>query len=111
MTATVADNALLLEVLAGPDGLDSRQRDVKVTSYTGGLGKGVEGLRIGVLREGFGHPNAEPDVDAKVRAAAQRFAKLGAIVNDVSVPDHALGFAVWKPPGAGTAGPMNSPTP
>jgi amidase len=95
MTATVADNALLLEVLAGPDGFDSRQRDVKVTSYTDNLSQGVEGLRIGVLREGFGHPNAEPDVEAKVRAAAERFAKLGATVTDVSVPDHALGFAVW----------------
>ena len=29
MTATVADNALLLEVLAGPDGLDPRQMNVK----------------------------------------------------------------------------------
>ena len=28
------------------------------------LRQGVKGLRIGVLREGFGHPNAEPDVDA-----------------------------------------------
>jgi amidase len=95
MTATVADNALLLEVLAGPDGLDSRQRDVKVTSYTGGLSKGVEDLRIGVLAEGFGHANAEPDVDAKVRAAAKRFAGLGAAVSEVSVPEHALGFPVW----------------
>ena len=95
MTATVADNALLLEVLAGPDGLDSRQRDVKVTSYTDKLNQGVDGLRIGVLREGFGHPNAEPDVEARVHAAAERFAKLGATVTDVSVSDHALGFAVW----------------
>ena len=95
MTTTVADNALLLEVLAGPDGLDSRQRDVKVTPYTEGLDKGAKGLRIGVLREGFSHPNAEPDVEAKVRAAAQRFARLGATVSDVSVSDHALGFAVW----------------
>jgi amidase len=95
MTATVADNALLLEVLAGPDGLDSRQHDVKMTSYTDKLNQGVERVRIGVLREGFGHPNCEPDVEAKVRAAAERFAKLGAVVTDVSVPDHALGFAVW----------------
>jgi len=86
---------VLLEVLAGPDGLDSRQHDVKVTSYTDGLNKGVEGLRIGVLSEGFGHPNAEPGVDAKVRAAAQRFAGLGAAVSEVSVPEHALGFPVW----------------
>jgi amidase len=95
MTATVADNALLLEVLAGPDGLDSRQRGAKVASYTADLNKGAGGLRIGVVAEGFGHPNSEPDVDAKVRAAAQRFAKLGATVRDVSIPLHMLGFPIW----------------
>ena len=95
MTATVRDNALLLEVIAGPDGIDSRQRDVKVARYIEALDGGVAGLRIGVLKEGFGHPNSEPDVDAKVRAAAQRFADLGAIVDDVSVPMHALGFPIW----------------
>jgi amidase len=95
MTATVADNALLLEAIAGPDGFDSRQRDVKVARYTDVLDGGVKGLRIGVLKEGFGHPNSEPDVDAKVRAAAERFGKLGATVTEVSVPMHALGFPVW----------------
>ena len=89
------DNALLLEVIAGPDGIDSRQRDVQVARYTEGLDGGVAGLRIGVLKEGFGHPNSEPDVDAKVRAAAQRFAGLGAVVDEVSVPMHTLGFPIW----------------
>jgi amidase len=95
MTATVADNALLLEAIAGPDGLDSRQRDVKMSRYTEVLDGGVKGLRIGVLKEGFGHPNSEADVDAKVRAAADRFAKLGATVAEISVPMHALGFPIW----------------
>ena len=97
MTANVADNALLLEVIAGPDGLDSRQNTVpRVDKYTEALKQGVKGLRIGVLKEGFGHPNSEADVETKVRAAAERFKTLGAIVEDVSVPDHgAIGFAVW----------------
>jgi len=96
MTANVADNALLLEVLAGPDGLDSRQHQARVDRYTESLRQGVKGLRIGVLKEGFGHPNAEPDVDAKVLAAAERFKRLGATVVDVSVPEHlSLGFPVW----------------
>ena len=57
MTANVADNALLLEVIAGPDGLDSRQHQVpRSTKYTEALSSGVKGLRIGVLKEGFGHP-------------------------------------------------------
>ena len=85
----------LLEVIAGPDGLDSRQYQSTPRRYTGALEGGVKRLRIGVLKEGFGHPNSEPDVDARVRDAAQRLAKLGATVADVSVPTHGLGFPVW----------------
>jgi amidase len=98
MTANVADNALLLEVLAGPDGLDSRQHQVpRVDKYTEALRQGVKGLRIGVVKEGFGHPNSEADVEAKVRAAAARFQSLGAEVEEVSIPEHtSLGFPVWS---------------
>jgi amidase len=95
MTADVRDNALLLEVIAGPDGIDSRQRGVPAGRYSEALEGGVKGLRIGVLKEGFGHPNSEADVDARVRAAGERLAKLGAVVDDVSVPTHGLGFAIW----------------
>jgi amidase len=95
MTANVRDNALLLEVIAGPDGIDSRQRGVAAGRYTEALDGGVKGLRIGVVKEGFGHPNSEADVDARVRDAARRFAKLGAIVEDISVPTHADSFPVW----------------
>jgi len=95
MTANVRDNALLLEVIAGPDGIDSRQRGVAAGRYSEALDGGVKGLRIGVLTEGFGHPNSEPDVDARVREAAKRFASLGAVVEDISLPAHASGYAVW----------------
>ena len=95
MTANVADNALLLEVIAGPDGLDTRQRGIAASRYTDALAGNINGLRIAVVKEGFGHPNSEADVDARVREAAQRFAKLGAVVTDVSVPTHALGYPVW----------------
>ena len=88
MTRSVRDNALLLEAIAGPDGYDARQGAPVTHPYSQLLGGGIEGLRIGVLREGFGHPNSEEDVDAKVRAAAGLFAKLGAEVEDVSVPAH-----------------------
>ncbi|MDB5410942.1 MAG: amidase [Rhodospirillales bacterium] len=95
MTRTVADNALLLQAIAGPDGIDSRQRGVVVSDYSALLGGGVKNLRIGVVTEGFGHPNSEPEVDATVRAAAERFRGLGATVEEVSIPIHAQGFAVW----------------
>jgi amidase len=95
MTATVADNALLLQVIAGPDGIDGRQPDVTPGDYSAGIGKGAKGLRIGVLAEGFGRDNTEPDVDAAVRRAAQRFARMGAVVEEVSVSMHHPGFAIW----------------
>src|SRR5579884_1155277 len=95
MTANVRDNALLLEVIAGPDGIDSRQRGVPAGRYTEVLEGGINGLRIGVLKEGFGHANSEPDVDAHVRAAAARLGRHGAAVTDVSVPAHTQAFAVW----------------
>ena len=97
MTATVADNALLLEVLAGADGLDPRQYAPRTAPYTEALGRGVDGLRIGLVKEGFGHHNSEKDVDARVRSAAAVFGKLGAKVGEVSVPIHAMGPAIWSP--------------
>jgi amidase len=97
MTATVANNALLLEVIAGTDGLDPRQYDVRVDKYTAALGRGVAGLRIGVVKEGFGHPASEADVDQKVRQAADRLRALGATVEDVSIPMHLDGPAIWTP--------------
>jgi amidase len=97
MTATVADNALLLEVIAGADGLDPRQYNVRVDKYTTGLGRGVAGMRIAVVSEGFNWPSSEPDVDAKVRQAADRLRSLGATVETVSIPMHLDGGAIWTP--------------
>ena len=99
MTATVGDNALLLEVIAGADGLDPRQYDVQVEkySYTTGLGRGVSGMRIAMVTESFGWPSSEPDVDAKVREAAERLRAAGAIVEPVSIPMHRDGGAIWTP--------------
>jgi amidase len=99
MTNTVADNALLLEVIAGADGYDPRQYDVKTFPYTKALEGGVKGMRIGLVKEGFMQPNAEADVNAKVRAAAKHFEMLGAIVEEVSIPMHLQGGAIWMPIG------------
>ena len=97
MTATVEDNALLLEVLAGPDGLDPRQYGAGPKAYREALGRGAHGLRIAVVEEGFGHPQSMPQVDAIVREAAERFGGLGAHVETVSIPLHRLGTAIWLP--------------
>ena len=95
LTADVASNALFLETLAGEDGLDSRQRVPSVECYTDVLGRGANGLRIAVVKEGFERYDSEADVDATVRAAARRFESLGASVTEVSIPMHSTGLAIW----------------
>ncbi|MDR3493858.1 MAG: amidase [Ancalomicrobiaceae bacterium] len=89
MTRTVYDNALMLEAIAGPDGYDVRQNPGYVPpDYTKHLAEGVKGMRIAVVKEGFGLPESMPGVDAKVKAAAATLAALGAIVEEVSCPMH-----------------------
>jgi amidase len=97
MSGNVADNALLLEVLAGPDGLDPRQNGARPQEYRAALGKGANGLRIAVVEEGFGHPHSQVKVDDLVRAAAETFKGLGAMVETVSIPMHRVGTAIWLP--------------
>jgi amidase len=99
ITANVSDNALLLEVLAGNDGYDPRQYNVKTHAYTKSLEGGVKGMKIGIVTEGFQQPNAEAVVNEKVRAAAKRLGDLGADVSEVSIPWHMLGGALWMPIG------------
>ena len=97
MTQNVRDNAVMLQAIAGADGLDPRQYDPQVDDYTGAIGRGAGGLRIGLVKEGFGHANSEADVDAKVRAGAELFRRLGATVDEISIPAHLKGPAIWTP--------------
>lgn len=99
MTDTVQNNALLLEVIAGEDGLDPRQYGAHAAEYTKHLDGKISDLRIGVVEESFGHANSEPDVDEKVRAAAKRLEKLGAKVETISIPMHLHSVAIWTPIG------------
>ena len=96
MSRTVADAALTLEVIAGKDPLDPRQGDVPTQAYTEALGQSVDGLRIGVLSEGFGLKESDPDVDEAVRKALAVLSELGVQTTQVSVPDHIdAGGIVW----------------
>ena len=88
LTRTVADNALFLEVLAD-DGAGDRP------DFTGSLGQSPADLRIAVVKEGFGWPSSAPAVDQCVQSAAAHFAALGATVEEISIPDHLTGPAIW----------------
>jgi amidase len=97
MTRRVAENARLLEAIAGPDGIDPRQAGARVERYTEALGRGVAGLRVGLLREGFGVLGADPGVDACVETAVRGLEREGALVADVSVPLHRQAGALLMP--------------
>ena len=97
IASTTYDVALLLEAIAGEDGLDPRQKDVKVEAYTQALAHDTEGLRVGIVIEGFGWPGlSEQDVDELVEASAQRFTQLGAQVSKLSIPSHRDGIHIWN---------------
>jgi len=83
--ATVADAATLLGVIAGHDPLDSTSWDAPVPDLLGALGRGVDGLRVGIVRE-LGGEGIAPDVAARVGQAADALAAAGAKVDEVSVP-------------------------
>lgn len=90
MAMNTADCALLLEVLAGYDGgLDPRQNAMLAPkAYLAEVDRGIRGLRIGIVREGFGTPLSEADVDAMVMAGAWRLREAGAEVAEISIPAH-----------------------
>ena len=96
MTATVADNALLLQVLAGPDGVDTRQQGVPESGYKLDEGEGVAGMRVGVVTEGFSE-GTDPGVEARVKEAAELLAQNGAEVEMISIPEHLWIGAVGVP--------------
>lgn len=98
MGRTVRDVAMMLDVLAGPDGQDPRQKQVpEKTDTLSTLDAGVGSLRIGLLREGFGQPGvSDPNVDALIRSCAASLETVGASVVEVSAPWHALAMDLWN---------------
>ena len=99
MARTVEDVAVTLQCLAGRDGLDPRQADVpaQLPRYADALGRGVKGVRIGLLDEGFGVAGGDPSVDEAVMEAVRVLERAGAVVTRVSVPLHTKALAALLP--------------
>jgi len=94
MTKDTRDAALLLSVLAGHDPMDATSAPLVVPDYLAALEKGVKGMRLGLPREYFGS-GMDPEVEASVRAAVATYARLGAEVVDVSLPNTSHGIATY----------------
>jgi amidase len=99
MARTARDVARMLDALAGPDGHDPRQRGVaRETGYLAALGGDVAGVRVAIVREGFGWDGLSEDaVDVPVREAALSLRQLGCTVDEISVPWHRDAIDVFAP--------------
>ncbi len=82
MTRTVADAALMLQVMAQPDWRDWYQLEPTGVDYTKGLAKGVKGLKIGYSPD-LGYAKVDPEVAKAIAEGAKLFQRLGAKVEEV----------------------------
>jgi aspartyl-tRNA(Asn)/glutamyl-tRNA(Gln) amidotransferase subunit A len=93
--ANVADAALLLEVISGHDARDSTSIPEAPLSLVGQLDQGVEGMRVGIVKELFEAEGIAPDVAARTRAALDALEAAGAKVEEVSVPAVIYGLSSY----------------
>ena len=93
--------ATCLDAISGYDGIDDRSLGSAKpgsTNFAGHLQKGtgrLDGVKVGVLKEGFEHNSVSPDVRKSVKSAVRKLEELGATTEEVSLPDHLHGPAIW----------------
>ncbi|SEG54216.1 Asp-tRNA(Asn)/Glu-tRNA(Gln) amidotransferase subunit GatA [Marinobacterium lutimaris] len=94
MAHTAEDCALMLNVMAGFDPMDSTSVDREVPDYTVTLNEPLTGLKIGLPKEYF-TDTLDPQVAKKVRNAVAEFEKMGATVKEVSLPRTELSIPAY----------------
>jgi aspartyl-tRNA(Asn)/glutamyl-tRNA(Gln) amidotransferase subunit A len=95
LARSVADAALLLDVIAGPDPCDTTCLYDAPPRASARIGAGVDGIRVGVVTELCGAEGISPDVTARAREAADALAGAGAKVEEVSVPAAVYGLSAY----------------
>jgi aspartyl-tRNA(Asn)/glutamyl-tRNA(Gln) amidotransferase subunit A len=106
MTRTVADAALMLAVMAGPDEWDRTSLEAAPADYVGRLREGIKGRRIAFSPD-LGGLRVDPEVAAVVRQAVRAFDGLGSIVEEVKpgfADTHDLIRCMWSAHEAGNYG-------
>jgi aspartyl-tRNA(Asn)/glutamyl-tRNA(Gln) amidotransferase subunit A len=89
MARTVADTALLLQVIAGYDAQETTSEEMNVPDYSQALGAKVSSLRIGAPREFF-FADLDPEIDAAMKEALTVLGKLTAGIRDVPLPANTM---------------------
>ena len=93
-TKTVEDSALLLNVMAGHDAMDSTTSVRAVPDFTAALGRDLKGLRLGLPKEYF-LDGMDAEVERSVRAAVEQCRALGAEIVEVSLPHTGHAIATY----------------
>lgn len=93
-TRTVKDNAYVLNGISGYDANDSMSAKTEVPDFTAKLNQDIKGMKIGVPKEYLQEGVAE-DVKNAVLEAIETYKKLGATVEEVSLPHSKYGIAVY----------------
>ena len=86
LTRTVADNALVLETIAGHDPRDPLSSTRSVPQYSKHLTKDLQGLKLGLVREMSVGQQLHPEVDKMLSKALEVLMSLGATVEEISLP-------------------------
>jgi len=94
LARSAADAALLLQVLAGYDPLDSTSANIPVPDYAQTIGQPLEGLTVGVAREHFGE-GLDAEIEVAVRDAVRVYQSLGAKIRDISLPHSKYAIATY----------------
>jgi len=92
LASNVDDIAVVLDVMAGKDNLDSTMID-REPSYLPDL-ESVKGKKIGIISEYFDE-GLNPKVKLNILEAIKKLKKAGAIVEEVSLPSLPLALAVY----------------
>jgi aspartyl-tRNA(Asn)/glutamyl-tRNA(Gln) amidotransferase subunit A len=90
----VGDAAALLQIAAGHDPMDSTSYPEAAPDYLSGIDRGIEGMRIGIVKE-FEGEGSQPGVRAAVDEAYQLLEKLGAKLEEVSLPSFEHGISAY----------------
>ena len=85
LTRTVRDSALLLSAVAGHDPADATSHAGQFPDFAGSLDRGVDGLRLGVVKE-LGGEGYQPEVSEATGEMMNKLAARGAEVMEVSLP-------------------------
>lgn len=93
LSRNVEDAALVLDVIAGQDELDSTTITRDETSYTM-LDDNIAGKKIGIIKEYFGE-GLDAGVKNQIESAISKLEKAGAEVSEVSLPSLPLALAVY----------------